>query len=171
MFGKGIYLADMSSKSANYCCSYMSGDTALLLLCEAELGNPMQELIHASYTAGEDAKRKGLVATWGQGRTGPSKWKDASCVHPSLAGVMMVSLPSLPYRGQRLTNMGICSPTRRSYLGTRVFLALTCSTTSTSATMSPRFACAIFSGSTCPESFGARYESVVGCFGVFMVCI
>ncbi|KAK4120960.1 PARP-domain-containing protein [Parathielavia appendiculata] len=89
MFGKGIYLADMSSKSANYCCSYMSGGTALLLLCEAELGNPMQELVNASYNAGEDAKKKGMVSTWGQGRTGPSKWKDASCVHPSLAGVMM----------------------------------------------------------------------------------
>jgi poly [ADP-ribose] polymerase len=95
MFGKGIYLADMASKSANYCCSYMSGGTALLLLCEAELGNPMQELIHASYNAGEDAKKKGMVSTWGQGRTGPSKWKDASCVHPSLAGVMMVSLHGL----------------------------------------------------------------------------
>ncbi|KXX76020.1 Poly [ADP-ribose] polymerase 2 [Madurella mycetomatis] len=89
MFGKGIYLADMSSKSANYCCSYISGGTALLLLCEAELGNPMQELIHASYNAGEDAKKKGMVSTWGQGRTGPSKWKDAGCVHPSLSGIMM----------------------------------------------------------------------------------
>ena len=42
MFDKGIYLADMSSKSANYCCPYNSGGQALLLLCEAELGNPMQ---------------------------------------------------------------------------------------------------------------------------------
>jgi hypothetical protein len=92
MFGKGIYLADMASKSANYCCSYISGGTALLLLCEAELGDPMQELVNASYTAGEDAKKKGMVSTWGQGSTGPSKWKDASCVHPSLAGVKMVSL-------------------------------------------------------------------------------
>ncbi|KAK4245549.1 poly polymerase catalytic domain-containing protein [Corynascus novoguineensis] len=89
MFGKGIYLADMASKSANYCCSYISGGTALLLLCEAELGDPMQELVNASYNAGEDAKKKGMVATWGQGTTGPSKWKDASCVHPSLAGVKM----------------------------------------------------------------------------------
>lgn len=92
MFGKGIYLADMASKSANYCCSYISGGTALLLLCEAELGDPMQELVNASYNAGEDAKKKGMVATWGQGTTGPSKWKDAGCVHPSLAGVKMVSL-------------------------------------------------------------------------------
>jgi hypothetical protein len=91
MFGKGIYLADMASKSANYCCSYMSNGVALLLLCEAELGSPMQELVDASYTAGEDAKQKGMISTWGKGQTGPSKWKDAGCVHPSLAGVMMVS--------------------------------------------------------------------------------
>jgi poly [ADP-ribose] polymerase len=92
MFGKGIYLADMSSKSANYCCSYSSGGTALLLLCEAELGNPMHELTDASYSAGEDAKAKGLHSTWGKGSTGPSKWKDAKCVNTTLAGCMMVRL-------------------------------------------------------------------------------
>lgn len=43
-FGKGIYMADMSSKSANYCVAGMSGGTGLLLLCEAELGNPMYEV-------------------------------------------------------------------------------------------------------------------------------
>lgn len=91
MFGKGIYLADMSSKSANYCNSHSSGGTALLLLCEAELGNPMHELTNASYTAGEDAKAKGLHSTWGKGQTGPSKWKDAKCVNASLKGCMMVS--------------------------------------------------------------------------------
>ncbi|EAQ82970.1 hypothetical protein CHGG_10788 [Chaetomium globosum CBS 148.51] len=96
MFGKGIYLADMASKSANYCCSYISGGTALLLLCEAELGDPMQELVNASYTAGEDAEKKGMVSTWGQGSTGPSKWKDASCVHPNLAGVKMPDTSVLP---------------------------------------------------------------------------
>lgn len=93
VFGKGIYLADMSSKSANYCCAYNSGNTALLLLCEAELGNPMYELTDASYTAGEDAKAKGSYSTWGKGLTGPSKWKDAKCVHPALAGCMMVNIP------------------------------------------------------------------------------
>lgn len=91
MFGKGIYLADMSSKSANYCCHYQSGGTALLLLCEAELGNPVHELTHSSYTAGEDAKAKGMVSTLGKGRVGPNQWKDAGCVHPSLAGTLMVS--------------------------------------------------------------------------------
>ncbi|CAJ2513489.1 Uu.00g016080.m01.CDS01 [Anthostomella pinea] len=89
MFGKGIYLADMSSKSANYCASYITNGHALLLLCEAELGEPLQTMTGASYSADEDAKAKGLLSTWGQGMTGPSKWKDAECVHPSLKGVKM----------------------------------------------------------------------------------
>ncbi|OBT59791.1 hypothetical protein VE03_10753, partial [Pseudogymnoascus sp. 23342-1-I1] len=81
MFGKGIYLADMSSKSANYCCSYISNGTALLLLCEAELGNPMQALTTASYSAGDDAASKGFLSTWGRGLIGPRAWKDANCVN------------------------------------------------------------------------------------------
>ncbi|KAF1844248.1 poly polymerase 2 ADP-ribosyltransferase 2 [Cucurbitaria berberidis CBS 394.84] len=96
MFGKGIYLADMSSKSANYCCAYNSGGTALLLLCEAELGNPMHELTDSSYSAGEDAKAKGMYSTLGLGQTGPSKWKDASCVHPALEGCMMPDVSTPP---------------------------------------------------------------------------
>jgi poly [ADP-ribose] polymerase len=92
MFGKGIYLADMSSKSAGYCCSYNSGGEALLLLCEAELGDPIQKLTRASYEAGQTAKKQGMHSTWGQGRTGPSKWIDAGVVHESLKGTKMVSL-------------------------------------------------------------------------------
>lgn len=71
MFGKGIYLADMSSKSANYYASYVSGGHALLLLCEAELGKPIQELTQAQYDAGESAREKGYLSTWGKGITGP----------------------------------------------------------------------------------------------------
>lgn len=33
-FGKGIYFADMSSKSANYCFANQSNHIGLLLLCE-----------------------------------------------------------------------------------------------------------------------------------------
>ncbi|KAF5021335.1 hypothetical protein F66182_6635 [Fusarium sp. NRRL 66182] len=89
MFGKGIYLADMSSKSAGYCCSYNTGGHALLLLCEAELGDPIQKLTGASYNAGSDAKNQGMHSTWGQGNTGPSKWIDAGVVHESLKGIKM----------------------------------------------------------------------------------
>ncbi|KAL2068412.1 hypothetical protein VTL71DRAFT_16510 [Oculimacula yallundae] len=96
MFGKGIYLADMSSKSANYCCSHISNGHVLLLLCEAELGDPKQELTDASYTAGEDAKAKGMFSTWGMGMTGPKVWKDAEAIHPSLKGVQIPDVSSPP---------------------------------------------------------------------------
>ncbi|KAK3350410.1 PARP-domain-containing protein [Neurospora tetraspora] len=89
MFGKGVYLADMSSKSAGYCCPHQSNGTALLLLCEAELGDPIQELTGADSNAGEHAKQKGMLSTWGKGRSGPLMWKDAGVVNPALQGVMM----------------------------------------------------------------------------------
>lgn len=91
MFGKGVYLADMSSKSANYCYPSISGGTALLLLCEAELGKPMRELLHADCDGAENAKRAGAWSTWGKGGTAPSVWEDAGKVHPSLQGVKMPS--------------------------------------------------------------------------------
>lgn len=89
MFGKGVYFADISTKSAGYCASYASRGVGLMLLCEVQLGNPMQELVHSSYTAGDDAKANGKLATLGMGRTYPRGWKDAACVHPSLQGVVM----------------------------------------------------------------------------------
>lgn len=41
MFGKGIYFADMVSKSANYCCTSRQNSTGLMLLCEVALGDTM----------------------------------------------------------------------------------------------------------------------------------
>lgn len=89
MFGKGVYFADVSSKSAGYCASYASRNTGLMLLCEVQLGNPMQELISGNYNAGEDAKASGKLATLGMGCTVPVGWKDANCVSSSLQGVIM----------------------------------------------------------------------------------
>lgn len=96
MFDKGIYLADMSSKSINYCCPYISDNTALLLLCEAELGKPMQELTNFQYDAASLAKQKGVLSTFGKGGTGPQVWKDGECVHPSLKGITMPDTTSKP---------------------------------------------------------------------------
>lgn len=42
MFGKGIYFADMVSKSANYCCTTRQNNTGLMLLCEVALGDTME---------------------------------------------------------------------------------------------------------------------------------
>lgn len=89
MFGKGVYLADMSTKSANYCCSYSSAGMGLLLLCDAELGDPMHELYSSDYMAGENAKKAGKIATLGQGRTVPGSWKDAGSFNQALSGVKL----------------------------------------------------------------------------------
>ena len=37
MFGKGLYFADISSKSANYCYATPNKNTGLLLLSEVSL--------------------------------------------------------------------------------------------------------------------------------------
>ncbi|KAL8828885.1 MAG: hypothetical protein Q9191_002337 [Dirinaria sp. TL-2023a] len=88
-FGKGVYLADISSKSAQYCSSGMSGDTGLLLLCEAELGKPMYEIPTGDSGAREQAEKRGCISTLGVGRTAPQGWTDAGIIHDSLQGVQM----------------------------------------------------------------------------------
>ncbi|KAL9055456.1 MAG: hypothetical protein Q9162_003554 [Coniocarpon cinnabarinum] len=89
-FGKGVYLADISTKSANYCVSSSSGNTGLLLLCEAELGNPMYELLTGDSRAQEGAVKAGAIATYGIGRTTPQGWVDAGdVISKDLKGVMV----------------------------------------------------------------------------------
>lgn len=89
MFGKGVYFADMSSKSAGYCGSYSSGNMGLLLLCDVELGDPLYEQDGANSQAATDSKTAGCLATLGRGQMIPTGWKDAGCVHPELQGVSM----------------------------------------------------------------------------------
>lgn len=48
LFGKGVYFADMASKSVGYCCP--TKNTALILLCEVALGN-MNELTTTNHNA------------------------------------------------------------------------------------------------------------------------
>jgi len=48
MFGKGLYFADMVSKSANYTHASKQNPTGLMLLCDVALGN-MHELKHADF--------------------------------------------------------------------------------------------------------------------------
>ncbi|VDN42387.1 unnamed protein product [Dibothriocephalus latus] len=64
MFGKGIYFADMSSKSANYCYPSHEMPQGCLLLCEVALGK-MHECSRAddSKLKGEYNSRKGVGAT------------------------------------------------------------------------------------------------------------
>lgn len=68
MFGKGVYFADMFSKSANYCYATRAAKAGVLLLCEVALGD-MAELVSAKYDA--DKLPKGKLSTKGVGHTAP----------------------------------------------------------------------------------------------------
>jgi len=67
MFGKGVYFADMASKSANYCATTRSNNTGLMLLCEVALGN-MYELTKAKHITKLPA---GKHSCKGLGKTSP----------------------------------------------------------------------------------------------------
>lgn len=79
MFGKGIYFADMVSKSANYCCTHSQNPTGLLLLCEVALGN-IYERYQADYI---EKLPKGKHSTMGRGQTHP----DPKDVHKTEDGI------------------------------------------------------------------------------------
>ncbi|GLT60818.1 hypothetical protein SLA2020_335670 [Shorea laevis] len=68
MFGKGVYFADMFSKSANYCYATHAAKTGVLLLCEVALGD-MAELSSAKFDA--DKLPEGKLSTKGVGGTAP----------------------------------------------------------------------------------------------------
>ncbi|XP_017873447.1 PREDICTED: poly [ADP-ribose] polymerase [Drosophila arizonae] len=67
MFGKGIYFADMVSKSANYCCTSQQNSTGLMMLSEVALGD-MMECTAAKYVT---ELPKGKHSCFGHGRTMP----------------------------------------------------------------------------------------------------
>lgn len=75
MFGKGVYFADMFSKSANYCYATNSVTSGVLLLCEVALGD-MEELTAAKYNA--DQLPAGKLSTKGVGATAPDLSKAKS---------------------------------------------------------------------------------------------
>ena len=68
MFGKGIYFADMSSKSANYCVPSRDNKRGFLLLCEVATGKP-HDVTRADYL--EPPLPGGAHSTRGLGGFGP----------------------------------------------------------------------------------------------------
>eukprot|EP00742_Colponemidia_sp_Colp-10_P006467 GILJ01006928.1.p1 GENE.GILJ01006928.1~~GILJ01006928.1.p1 ORF type:complete len:974 (-),score=174.50 GILJ01006928.1:174-3026(-) len=68
MFGKGVYFADMVSKSANYCFTNPSNNVGFLLLCEVALGTT-HDLFEADYNASQ--LPPGTHSTRGVGLTCP----------------------------------------------------------------------------------------------------
>lgn len=70
MFDKGIYCADLVSKSAQYCRATGDGYTGLLLLCDVALGES-KELLAADYNARETMLRAGRTSVKGVGKMQP----------------------------------------------------------------------------------------------------
>ena len=70
MFGKGVYFADMFSKSAQYCFSSARQPFGLLLVCEVALGN-MNEKKTSDFEASK--LPKGKHSTKGLGRHEPNR--------------------------------------------------------------------------------------------------
>ncbi|CAM6084251.1 unnamed protein product [Calypogeia fissa] len=90
MFGKGLYFADLVSKSAQYCYTSKKNPTGLLLLCEVALGKT-KELKSAKYM---ENPMSGTHSTKGVGKTVPLKsefevWDDnvtVPCGRPVTSG-------------------------------------------------------------------------------------
>ncbi|OCU01585.1 poly [ADP-ribose] polymerase 2 isoform X1 [Xenopus laevis] len=72
MFGKGIYFADVSSKSANYCFSSRDKNEGILLLSEVALGD-CNEILAADYDAQKKLKSKHSTKGLGRSIPGPKK--------------------------------------------------------------------------------------------------
>lgn len=70
MFGKGIYLADIPSKSAQYCSPELSDKYGILLMCEAHIGKT-HDLDYSDYTAPEKMQQSQKDSVKGKGRLGP----------------------------------------------------------------------------------------------------
>ena len=70
MFGKGVYFADVASKSANYCWATPARNEGLLLMCEVAMGSA-HELLSADCQAGERLP-PGLHSVKGLGQMAPA---------------------------------------------------------------------------------------------------
>ncbi|KAI3806057.1 hypothetical protein L1987_21948 [Smallanthus sonchifolius] len=96
MFGKGIYFADLVSKSAQYCFTDKKNPVGLMLLSEVALGE-VYELKKAKYI---DKPPKGKHSTKGLGKNIPKesehlKWKDdviVPCGKPVTSNVKATEL-------------------------------------------------------------------------------
>lgn len=72
MFGKGIYLADMGGKSAEYCHATPESPSGIILLCEAALGTDPLRFKNAHYVEKSELERTGKESTMGLGRLNPA---------------------------------------------------------------------------------------------------
>ncbi|KAJ5182696.1 hypothetical protein N7492_000312 [Penicillium capsulatum] len=83
----GIFFADFAGKSMGFCRS-QPGDTALMLLCEVELGK--KNLPYGNVLLGKSGIRvAGALSEFVGGRGRFEEWKDAKCIHRDLKGILV----------------------------------------------------------------------------------
>jgi len=70
MFDKGVYFADMVTKSSNYCWASQAGGKAVLVLCEVACGDHYKRL-QSDPAAATACKSRGCHSTWGIGGCHP----------------------------------------------------------------------------------------------------
>ncbi|XP_013176795.1 PREDICTED: poly [ADP-ribose] polymerase-like [Papilio xuthus] len=73
LFGKGIYFADMISKSAHYCFVNKNNPNGFALLCEVALGNSEKCYKAQNVTLTDD-----IHSVWGVGRIQPNPTEDVT---------------------------------------------------------------------------------------------
>jgi poly [ADP-ribose] polymerase len=75
MFGKGVYFADMVSKSAQYCRTPTTGGDAVLLLSEVALGR-VHEMVRSDTSAASVCKLAGKDSVFARGLFCPNPQED-----------------------------------------------------------------------------------------------
>jgi len=93
MFGKGVYFADCSSKSANYCFANKQSSVGILLLSEVSLGGAYERLA-AEYEAAPACRKAGKQHTWGKGKAAPKE--DEAMTLPGDPGLKVPIGPVVP---------------------------------------------------------------------------
>lgn len=95
MFGKGIYFADVVSKSANYCTPSYRDNLGLLLLCDVALGKT-RNLTMAGNMQGLPNENEQSVKAFGE--TFPTEYSMLDGVQIAVGGLEKATFPtSLKY--------------------------------------------------------------------------
>lgn len=91
MYGKGIYFADIVSKSANYCLYGLKDNTGVLLLCDVALGKTKNgEYVH-NYT---DIPNENEQSVKGCGEYFPTEYSTLDGVKVASGGLRQANFPT-----------------------------------------------------------------------------
>lgn len=85
---QGFFFADFAGKSVGYCRSN-SGQKALMLLCEVELGKSHSPTLDPGYLPQRLWSGSRHISAFIPGNTSFTRWKDAKHIHQDFEGVLV----------------------------------------------------------------------------------